>query len=41
MLSLKLRLKSFIGAAVAVAHTWYWENSIVMEWESGISILAE
>jgi hypothetical protein len=41
MLSLKLKLKSFIGAAVAVVYTWYWEDSIVMEWESGIAILAE
>lgn len=41
MLSLKLRLKSFIGAVTAVAHAWYWEDSIVMEWESGIEILAE
>lgn len=41
MFSLKLRLKSLIGAVVAVVHTWYWEDSIVMEWESRISILAE
>jgi hypothetical protein len=29
------------GAATAVVHAWYWEDSIVMEWESGIVILAE
>lgn len=41
MLSLKLRLKSFIGAVSSVVQAWYWEDSIMMEWESGIVILAE
>ena len=41
MLSLKLRLKSLLSAVTAAAYVWYWENSIVMEWESGVQILAE
>jgi len=42
MLTLSLRLKTFISTVGgAVASLWYWEDSVQMEWESGIGILSE